>query len=30
LIHAREVASVAAADLSLQTFERELAISALN
>jgi MULE transposase domain/SWIM zinc finger len=30
LIHAREVASVAAADLSLQTFEREIAISALN
>jgi hypothetical protein len=30
LIHAGEVASVAAADLSLQTFEREFAISALN
>jgi SWIM zinc finger len=30
LIHAREAASVAAADLSLQTFKREIAISALN
>jgi hypothetical protein len=30
LIHAREVASVAAVDLNLQTFEREFAISALN
>jgi hypothetical protein len=30
LIHARELASVAASDLILQTFEREIAISALN
>jgi hypothetical protein len=30
LIHAREAVPVAAADLSLQTFEKEIAISALN
>jgi hypothetical protein len=30
LIKAREIAFVAASDLSLKTFEREIAISALN